>query len=146
MLGNRWLCRGGSLVVVGQSGIGKSSLCMQLMILWALGQPAFNITPVRPLRSLLIQAENDDGDLAEMYQGVRGHGHHARNRRPSSTSASSSTGTPPAPAPDFVDAAAALVERHKPDLVWADPLLNYIGDEISEQRVISEFCCKLLNA
>ena len=47
---------------------------------------------------------------------------------------------------EFVDAASALVDRHKPDLVWADPLLNYIGDEISEQRVISEFCCKLLNA
>ena len=45
-----------------------------------------------------------------------------------------------------MDAASALVDRHRPDLVWADPLLNYIGDEISDQRVISDFCCKLLNA
>jgi hypothetical protein len=47
---------------------------------------------------------------------------------------------------EFVDAASSLVERHNPDLVWADPLLNYIGDEISDQRVISEFCCNQLNA
>ena len=146
LLGKRWLCRGGSLVVVGQSGIGKSSLCMQLMILWALGLPAFNITPVAPLRSVLIQAENDIGDLAEMYQGVRqGMGitpeqETILDERIFIYRDTTRTGA------DFVAAASALVDRHKPDLVWADPLLNYIGDEISEQRVISEFCCKLLNA
>ena len=146
MLGQRWLCRGGSLVIVGQSGIGKSSLCMQLMILWALGLPAFNITPVKPMCSVLIQAENDDGDLAEMYQGVRqGMGITPEqevilNERIFIYRDTTRTGA------DFVNAAAALVERHKPDLVWADPLLNYIGDEISEQRVISEFCCNQLNS
>ena len=40
------------------------------MILWALGRACFGITPTRPLKSLLIQAENDDGDLAEMRDGV----------------------------------------------------------------------------
>jgi RecA-family ATPase len=146
LLGKRWLCRGGSLVVAGQSGIGKSSMCMQLMILWALGLPAFNITPVAPLRSLLIQAENDVGDLAEMYQGVReGMGltpeqEAILDERIFIYRDTTRTGS------DFVAAASSLVDRHQPDLVWADPLLNYIGDEISEQRVISDFCCKLLNA
>jgi RecA-family ATPase len=145
VLGERWLCRGGSLVVVGQSGVGKSSLCMQLMILWALGLPAFNITPVRPLVSVLIQAENDIGDLAEMYQGVRqGMGLTAAqeailDQRIFIYRDTTRTGE------EFVKGAAALVGRHQPDLVWADPLLNYIGDDISEQRVISEFCCNLLN-
>ena len=145
VLGKRWLCRGGSLVVVGQSGIGKSSLCMQLMILWALGLPAFGITPIAPLRSVLIQAENDIGDLAEMYQGVRqGMGLTPEqevllDERIFIYRDTTRTGAA------FVDAASSLVERHKPDLVWADPLLNYIGDDISEQRVISEFCCGLLN-
>jgi RecA-family ATPase len=145
ILGQRWLCRGGSLVVVGQSGIGKSSLCMQLMILWALGLPAFGIKPTVPLRSVLIQAENDVGDLAEMYQGVRkGMGltstqETTLNERIFIYRDTTRTGA------SFVDAASSLVERHKPDLVWADPLLNYIGDDISEQSVISEFCCNLLN-
>ena len=146
VLGRRWLCRGGSLVVVGQSGVGKSSLCMQLMILWALGRHAFGITPARPLRSVLVQAENDEGDLAEMYQGVRkGMGLTPEEEAVLEERVFIYRDTTRVGA-DFVASASALVDRHKPDLVWADPLLNYIGDEISEQRVISEFCCRMLNA
>lgn len=145
VLGNRWLCRGGSLIVVGQSGIGKSSFSMQLAVLWGLGQSAFNITPVRPLKSLVIQAENDIGDLAEMFQGVReGMGlakeqvdqleHHLIFYRDTIHSGF-----------DFARTAEKLIERHQPDLVWGDPLLNYIGDDASQQKVVSEFCGRMLN-
>ena len=58
------------MLLVGPTGVGKSSLAMQAMILWALGKAAFGIKPARPLKSLLVQAENDDGDLAEMRDGV----------------------------------------------------------------------------
>ena len=70
LLGNRLLCRGGTLLFVGPSGIGKSSSSMQQDICWALGREAFGITPARPLRILTIQAENDRGDLHEMASGV----------------------------------------------------------------------------
>ena len=63
LLRYRFLCRGSGLLLVGPTGIGKSSLEMQFMILWALGREAFGIRPKGPLRSLLVQAENDDGDL-----------------------------------------------------------------------------------
>ena len=43
---------------------------MQMMITWALGRPLFGIEPVRPITSLIIQAENDEGDMAEMKDGV----------------------------------------------------------------------------
>jgi RecA-family ATPase len=43
---------------------------MQAAILWGLGRECFGIVPVKPLKSLLIQAENDAGDLAEMRDGV----------------------------------------------------------------------------
>ena len=43
---------------------------MQAMVLWALGREAFGIKPTRPLKSLLVQTENDDGDLAEMREGI----------------------------------------------------------------------------
>jgi RecA-family ATPase len=146
VLGRRWLCRGGSLVVVGQSGIGKSSLCMQLMLLWALGRPAFCIQPIRPLRSLLIQAENDIGDLAEMYQGVRqGMELTAEEEGRLEEQVLIYRDTTHS-GEEFVAMAASLVDRHQPDLVWIDPLLNYIGDDISQQKVVSEFCCRQLNA
>jgi RecA-family ATPase len=145
VLGNRWLCRGGSLVVVGQSGVGKSSFSMQLAVMWALGLPVFNIRPAKPLRSLFIQAENDIGDLAEMFQGVReGMGLTAEQTAALEENLIFYRDTIHCGA-DFAKAAEVLIKRHKPDLVWGDPLLNYIGDDASQQKVISEFCGRLLN-
>jgi hypothetical protein len=63
LIKHRFLCRRAALLLVGATGLGKSSLSMQLMIKWAVGQPVFGLEPVKPLRSLLVQAENDDGDL-----------------------------------------------------------------------------------
>jgi len=145
VIGKRWLCRGGSLLIVGQSGIGKSTFAMQLAVAWALGQSPFGISPIRPLRSLFIQAENDIGDLAEMFQGV------TQGMELSSANVAmlrdrltfyrdtihSGEG--------FTKAAETLIARHAPDLVWVDPLLNYIGDDAGQQKVVSEFCGHLLN-
>jgi RecA-family ATPase len=49
LLKYRYLCRGGGLLLVGPTGIGKSSLSMQLMLSWALGREVFGIYPSRPL-------------------------------------------------------------------------------------------------
>ncbi len=145
VLGNRWLCRGGSLVIVGQSGIGKSSFSMQLAVMWALGLPVFNIRPMRPLKSLIIQAENDIGDLAEMYQGVRvGMGLNDDHRPLLEDNIIFYRDTIHSGA-DFAKTADVLIQRHQPDLVWGDPLLNYIGDDASQQKVVSEFCGRQLN-
>jgi hypothetical protein len=38
-----------------------------------------------------------------------------------------------------------LIGAHKPDLVWLDPLLSFIGDDISKQDVCSYFLRNLLN-
>ena len=70
LLKYRFLSRGGGMLLVGPTGAGKSALAMQAKILWALGREAFGFKPARPLKSLLVQAENDDGDLAEMRDGV----------------------------------------------------------------------------
>jgi len=140
VLGNRWLCRGGSLIIVGQSGIGKSSYSMQLAVMWALGKAVFNIKPVRPLKSLIIQAENDIGDLAEMFQGVRaGMGLTAEDDALLEENLIFYRDTIHSGA-DFAKTAETLINRHQPDLVWGDPLLNYIGDDASQQKVVSEFC------
>lgn len=66
----RYLCRGYGCWLIGPSGHGKSSLAMQLAYSWALGLPVFGMAPVRPLRVLVVQSENDVGDLAEETQGI----------------------------------------------------------------------------
>ena len=70
LLGNRFLCRGGGLLFVGSSGIGKSTAVVQMGICWAVGRECFGIQPPQPLKILYVQAENDEGDLSEMRDGV----------------------------------------------------------------------------
>jgi RecA-family ATPase len=149
VLGNRWLCRGGSCLFVGQSGIGKSSLAMQQAMLWALARPAFGICPSKPLRSLFVQAENDLGDIAEMFQGVwlgmKFPGPESPdiirqvNENVIVRTITTHTGYA------FCEALRRLIDHYKPDLVWLDPLLSYIGDDISKQSVCSQFLRNWLN-
>ena len=149
LIGNRWLCKGGSLLINAQSGIGKSSLTMQLAIGWALGSGAFSdvltfgIQPVRPLKSLILQAENDIGDQAEILQSVickYGQNHcgevekQALNERLVFYRDNVHSGS------EFLRVLEALIVRHRPDIAWIDPLMCYLGDDISDQKVVTEFC------
>ncbi len=45
---------------------------MQMALHFSVGRECFGIRPNcdRPLTSLIIQAENDDGDLSEMRDGI----------------------------------------------------------------------------
>ncbi|MEY2598389.1 MAG: hypothetical protein RLZZ142_648 [Verrucomicrobiota bacterium] len=141
VIGSRWLCKGSTALIVAQSGIGKSSLAMQWAIGWGVGDPiaTFGMKPIRPLKSLFIQAENDRGDMAEQLQGVV----NAMSLTPEQIRDlnekiviyrdATHSGH------EFLAIVESLVRIHKPDLVWIDPLLNYIGDEISDQSVCSAF-------
>jgi RecA-family ATPase len=144
LLGERWVCEGGSVLWVGQSGIGKSSLSVQAQVCWAVGRSFFGIKSPRLLRSLVIQAENDDGDLAEMTQGVIA----ALELTPDEiatwkanvVTVQDATHTSEA----FTEAVRRLIDRYKPNLVWFDPLLSFIGDDVSKQAVCSHFLRTLL--
>jgi len=149
ILGSRWLCRGGSLLLVGQSGTGKSSLAVQMAVCWALGRDVFGIKhPTgKPLKSLFVQAENDVGDLSEMIQGVlAGLGISAFSddfdllkRNLIFVRDTTHTGFA------FTEAVRKLIDRHKPDIVFIDPLLSFIGDDISKQSVCGQFLRNWLN-
>jgi hypothetical protein len=151
LIGNRWVCRGGQLVLIGHSGIGKSSYTIQQAMTWALGMPFFGMMPKFPLKSLIVQAENDMGDMAEVVQGVM-------------TYVVTKSGMPQREAMDtlkknivvarvtaqtgeaFIEVIRELITKHGSfDLVYGDPLLSYIGDDISQQAVASHFLRGLCN-
>ena len=151
LLGDRWVCQGGQLLIVGQSGVGKSSLTVQASMFWALGLPFFGIKPKRQLKSLFIQAENDTGDMAEIVQGVMSYVV-ANANMPQAQAVklltenitfarvTSQTGA------DFIDVVGRLLDKKGDcDLVFGDPLLSYIGDDISQQSVASSFLRGLCN-
>jgi RecA-family ATPase len=140
----RYLCRGGSLLVTGQSGIGKSSFVMQMATSWAIGRELFGIPVIRPLRIGVIQAECDMGDLAEAFQGVSsGMSLSAAERTLCRENLrffteASKTGK------DFVDLARKIIVRLKLDVLVADPLLSYVGGDLSKQEVCSYFLRNLV--
>jgi RecA-family ATPase len=56
------------MFVVAPSGMGKSTLSLQMAILWCCGLVAFGIKPNKALRVLIVQSEDDQGDCTEMSQ------------------------------------------------------------------------------
>lgn len=143
----RYLCKGYGGWLIGPSGIGKSSLVIQIAILWCLGMPFMGITPTRKMRVLVVQAENDEGDLAEMVQGV------CQALGIDSFS------------PEFADLNDRLkfvtersligdrfcgwlrrqIELHRADIVFVDPLLSFAGIDVSRQDQCSRFLRNWLN-
>lgn len=139
ILGNRWLCKGGSLLIVGQSGTGKSSLMMQAAVHWSLGRDFFGIKPARPLRSIILQAENDFLDVGEALQDVVAGAYLDSQERDQLRESLAifrdtvSTGTA------FTAALADLVREHRADIVFVDPLLSFAGIDVSDQEQASKF-------
>lgn len=146
LLRTGYLCRGGGLLLAASTGIGKSSFAIQSQIMFALGRAMFGIQPVRPLRSLYIQAENDEGDLAEMRDGVLA-GHRLSPSEletvcSSIITAHANTRTGRA----FMESTVApLLELHRPDLLWIDPALSFIGTDAMTQKDVGYFLRNLLN-
>lgn len=137
LLKHRFLCRRGGMLLCGPTGVGKSSLALQFATSWALGRASFGIEPSGELTSLLIQAENDDGDLAEMRDGIarglkltseewdaafnRIHVH--RENRSAGFAFWASVVRP-------------LLDKHRPDLLIIDPAFAYLGGDAKSQDVV----------
>jgi RecA-family ATPase len=146
LLGKRWICRGGSALWVGSSGLGKSVLCLQAAITWACGRDLFGISPHgKPLKSLIVQAENDEGDVAEALQGILKAldltAEELEMVKANIVIVRDCTST----GERFVDRMRRLVEKHKPHLAWVDPLLAFIGGDLSSQETAGGFLRNLLN-
>lgn len=133
----RWLCEGYAVSIVGFSGTGKSSLMMQIATSWALGQSVFGLAPVRPLRTLILQAENDGGDIAEAWQGSTCKMTSAEKARLKENIAIvRDTRHIGADFPEFLE---NLIVRHNAAIVWIDPLLAYAGFDIADQSLTTEW-------
>jgi hypothetical protein len=146
LLKSRYLGRGGGLLLVGPTGIGKSTIAMQCSVQWALGKAAFEIEPKDNLKSLIIQAENDDVDMVEMFNGVcealeikdterENTGKNIIVAREDATAGSDF----------FLKVVRPMVEKHKPQLLWIDPALAFLGGESNSQKDVGNFLRTLLN-
>lgn len=147
VLGNRWLCKGGSCLLVAQTGAGKSALTTQAAMSWALGRDFFGIkSKVGPLRSLVLQSENDLGDVAESVQGTL-----AGLNIATASELAATIGDRVAffreavrTGEEFGKLLRELVLAHSADLVFVDPLLGFAGIDIADQEQASHFLRHIL--
>lgn len=119
---------------------------MQCLACWANGISAFDIIPTKPLTSILIQAENDDGDIAEMRDGIcRGLNLSVSQRANffSDVRVFTSNGLTGARFCDEV--VRSLLNSYHPSIVAIDPALAFLGGDVKEQRDVSDFLRSRLN-
>jgi RecA-family ATPase len=141
LIGNRWICRGGSLILQGDTGMGKSSFILQAAMSWALGKSFFGIKPKGPLKIVLIQAENDAGDIAEPFQDIVKYVLQLKPDKiePLKQNLIIGRQSAKAGAERFAAYVRAIIMRYQPDMVIVDPLLSYFGAAIYDQEAASMF-------
>ena len=141
VLGNRWLCRGGSLVMAGQAGTGKSALMMQAAINWTLGQDFFGIKTNEgmKMRTLVIQAENDAGDVAESMQDQVNGLYLDEDQRAELKDRMFIYRESVATGREFGDVLRKLVVQHQATICFVDPLMAFVGSDISEAAEAAKF-------
>jgi RecA-family ATPase len=137
LLGNRWLGRGQTFILAGDSGKGKSSLLMKLVAGWALNKNPLGIQQTHPLKTLIVQDENNFGDMAEMLQGVLGTLDESQvaiiKSRVKIFRQSSKTGL------EFVNYLRKKIEAIKPDVVICDPFVSYFEGELNSSSDSKQF-------
>lgn len=146
LLETRYLCRGGGLLICGATGIGKSSLAIQLAMLWGIGKGAFGLNPPRPLKTLIVQAENDDGDIAEFRDGVcAGYNFTASDMRQASDNVVIRYETRNRGSMLTSQILRPLCAAHLPDIVILDHALAYLDGDARSAKDVGNFLRTLLD-
>jgi len=142
---SRYLSYGGGLLIVAPTGVGKSSLMLSIMMHFAIGREFLGLTVPRPQTSLIVQAENDEGDMAEMRDGILA----TMTLTPEEEATilanvrivQDNTHTGLA----FGSALRDYLTQTRPNLIAIDPALAFLGADASQQKDVSLFLRNILN-
>lgn len=156
LIRHRFLYKGGMGLVCGPTGIGKSAFVAQMMTHFAAGRELFGIEPgehyaKNGMRIMLVQAENDEGDLAEMRDGVeRGSAALTAEENALARRRIAVVTVNDKSSDDFAGILDdCLTEYGKEDgaydLVIADPAFAYLGGDSNSQKDVSRFMRELMN-
>lgn len=147
LIGNRWLSRGDIAILASTSGMGKSSLSIQAAVTWGLGRELFGgFRPNGSLKSLFLQSEDSDGDVAEVRLSLE-HAMKLTDEEKTQVRANVIIVT------DRIHRGISFraelkrqIEIHKPDIVWINPLLAFIGGDVNDSTDVGLFIREQLNS
>jgi len=156
LIKHRWLYRGAMALFCGPTGVGKSAWLLQAGMHWSVGMAFFDMVPGEVfqkagMRILIVQAENDEGDMAEMYLGVlagcdelSAAEKELAGRRVFAVTVSDKSSDA------FVAVLEHLIQAGTPqeglpyDMVMVDPALAYLGGESNSQKDVGHLMRELL--
>lgn len=140
LIGDRFLCRGHGSLVVGGSGMGKSTLAYQASVAWGLGRHFLGIQPAKKLVSLHIQAEDEEGDIGEVwrsiFEGQKLSEEDVKIVRQNVIIRTEKV----ARGSRFLQELKMLCNYVKPDIVWLNPLHAYMDGDIKDAQAVGAFC------
>jgi hypothetical protein len=146
LLGRRFLCREGACLLPAPTGVGKSSTVNQMTAAWACGRAAFGIKPAKPLKILVIQAEDDAGDMKEMASGIITGLSLSEQEFALVLQNTVYVRECALTGEEFIVRLQQLVREHRPDLFVLNPLNAYIGGKgVIDAETVSRFCRNQLN-
>src|SRR5260221_2540772 len=138
LLGNRWLSRLCGALIISPSGHGKSSFSIQFAALVSCGRNAFAIHPPRPLRVLIIQAEDDENDLIEMASMINrlkldSSEHRLIDQNTRCLWVNDVTGL------NFITLLDKALATFPADLLLINPISAYVGRDLRDEEAVHEF-------
>jgi len=143
---NRYACRGSGFILSGPSGVGKTSTIIQMASQWAIGRDFMGIVSKGKHRILIIQAEDDDGDIGEVkdsvFRGMRYTDQEQQDIRDRVFIVRIKTHV----GDRFIQVLPEIIRKYQPDIVVLNPLLSYLGGDVSKQEVTSKFLREGLNS
>lgn len=145
LLGNRYLNRGDGMILSGTSGMGKSSIYLQMGASWALGEDFHGMKSNGPLKSLYVQSEDSDGDIGEVWASLahmKGWDKLQLERLDSRIRIVSDRINR---GPRFIAALRKHIEEFQPDLVWINPLQAFMDGDVTESKDLGQFLREGLN-
>ena len=116
-----------------------------MLMCWALGNEALGIKPAGKLRALMAQAENDEGDLCEMRDGIATGLELTDDEKKAATDSILIMHEDVRTGVEFCEMLDSTLAQNKCDLVIIDPAFAYLGGEVSAQRDVSFFLRNCLN-
>lgn len=139
----RWLNKGNCGLLISTSGIGKSSFTTQAAVHWGMGEAMLGICPTRPLRTLIVQAEDDEYDIVSFRSGTRiglstelNRDFRAVEEAEKNVLVGTISGLTD---DDFFSWMADAVRTCCPDLVIINPLHAFFGGNLNESQACSTF-------
>lgn len=142
----RWLERGAVAIMAALAGIGKSHLATQLATCWSCGRTAFGLPPVRPLRILILQAENPPNDSRAIAGYIMRGLSLTENERAAVHANTRQIWLPGCTGTTFLDRARMYLAGWTADLVFIDPLSSFAPGDLVKPEIVQSFCRAGLSA